>query len=972
MFRSRTIICSSPFPSTKLSLRKQPFTISNRKHSHNHPSEIAKLSLTRYDPPTIHEKSHESPSLIILHGLFGSKQNWKSLAKIFAQRLNTHVFTLDLRNHGDSPHLSVHNYEVMADDVAAFIKEHKLYKTVVMGHSMGGRVAMAMALRQVPHIEKLVVVDSSPINTRMPSIFSTYVDVMKKVEQAGVVKLEKADKIMEDYIDDVTIRQFLLTNLKKDPDTGLFKFRIPLNILGDSLEKLGGFPFDSAHHTFHKKTLFVAGTKSNYLLSKDYPTIRTFFPNAVIAELDAGHWGGILFICNFYVLPVISRIATFGNKQVVFTGPLLPPQSQDSFITDKKSLQDLDNEVFNEILPSVSLYTNRGDVLRTEGIKCNICQSIASKIEQFMLLNKTQDITVKEGILICKLFNLQPHRVCEELLPKFGPWAMIVLAKSVFSAENLCSKARLCPKPDFDKPEVIDLPPPRQPVDSSTTTTTNESSADDEKMWVVHLSDWHFDPEYSEGYEAQCGEPVCCRPPNAFGDQATTPAGKWGNYNCDIPKRLIESMLEFMPTVVPKIDYILSTGDLPPHDVWAETPSTIEKTTSETSDIWRKFFTSAPFFPIIGNHESAPVNSFPTSSISNISSVSWLYNSLSKQWNVWLSEDALESIEKRGFYSARLPKDNLRIIGLNTNFWYKFNWWMLIRPHEEWDPEHMLKWVIDELDKAEELGEKVWILGHMAAVSEDSFPSFNEYFSQIIARYKDTIVGQFYGHTHWDEFQVIYDYPNAENHEPRPIGVGYMGPSLTTFRNKTKQIINHYTYYVDIEEANRNNQPEWKLLYDAKSLYNLQDLEPQSWHDLSERFLNDEDEYQTFQRIASRNQALNKYGSCRALESRKQCKKRIICKLRSTFSKHGPYSSNEFCEGQMWVPHLPEDWFLTATLGKKLNVLVDMDKFEEEGYNKSGHDDDGESDGFTLEGLPRAIVRLILGLVLGGDDAICR
>ncbi|CAI2184786.1 454_t:CDS:10 [Funneliformis geosporum] len=676
-------------------------------------------------------------------------------------------------------------------------------------------------------------------------------------------------------------------------------------------------------------------------------------------------FGGILIICNFYVLPVISQFATFGGKQVVFTGPLLPPQNQDSFITDKKSLEDLDNEVFNDILPTVSLYTNRGDVLRTESLNCNICHSIASKIEQFMLLNVTQAVIIQEGILLCKVFKLQPNRMCEEILPKFGPWAMTVLAKSVFSADNLCSKAHLCPKTDFEKPEVIDLPPQRQPVESSTTTNTNESSDDVEKMWVVHLSDWHFDPDYSEGYEVHCGEPICCRPPNAFGDKATTPAGKWGDYNCG---GLIESMLEFVPTVVPKIDYILSTGDLPPHDVWAETPSSIKETTNETTAIWRKFFTSAPFFPIIGNHESAPVNSFPTSSIDDISSVSWLYNSLAKQWNVWLTDDALESIEKRGFYSARLPKDNLRIIGLNTNFWYKFNWWMLIRPHEEWDPEHMLKWVIDELDEAEGLGEKVWILGHMAAVSGDSFPSFNNYFSQIVARYKDTIVGQFYGHTHWDEFQVIYDFPNAENDEPHPVGVGYMGPSVTSFKN---QIINHYTYYADIEEANRNDQPEWKLLYDAKSLYKLQDLEPQSWHDLSERLLTDESEYQTFKRVASRNQALNKYGSCQALESQQQCKKRIICKLRSTFSGHGPYSSYELCKKQMWIPHLPEDWFLTATLGKKVNVLVDMDRFEEEGYDKSVNDD-SESDGITLEGLPRTIVRLILELVLGGDDAICR
>ncbi len=141
--------------------------------------------------------------------------------------------------------------------------------------------------------------------------------------------------------------------------------------------------------------------------------------------------------------------------------------------------------------------------------------------------------------------------------------------------------------------------------------------------------------------------------------------------------------------------------------------------------------------------------------------------------------------------------------------------------------------------------------------------------------------------------------------------------------------------------------------------------------------MTDANEYQTFKKIASRNQALNKYGSCQALESSQQCKNRIICKLRSTFSGYGPYSSYDLCKKQMWIPHLPEDWFLTATLGKRVNVLVDMDKIEGDGDddmndNNDEFGDGDDNDGITLEGLPKTIVRLILGLVLGGDDAVCR
>ncbi|CAG8462547.1 18014_t:CDS:2, partial [Cetraspora pellucida] len=392
--------------------------------------------------------------------------------------------------------------------------------------------------------------------------------------------------------------------------------------------------------------------------------------------------------------------------------------------------------------------------------------------------------------------------------------------------------------------------------------------------------------------------------------------------------------------------------------VWAETPSTITDNNNKTANIWRKFFTSAPFFPVIGNHESAPVNSFPTSSISDIASVSWLYNTLSSQWNNWLSADVLESIEKNGFYSAKLPKYKLRVLGINTNYFYKLNLWLLIRPREEWDPEWMLKWIVDQLDEAEKLGEKVWILGHMSALDQDSFPSMGVYFSQIVARYTDTIVGQFYGHSHWDEFNVIYDKSiNDSSKDPEAVGIAYIAPSVTSFKNMnpafrvyeidkvTKKILNHYTYSMDLQEANRLDKPEWKLLYDAKSLYGLENLDPKSWHDLTEKFITDTNAYKTFKKTASRNHRLDKYGSCSALDT--QCRNRIICKLRGTNSGHGPYSDNELCKKHGWFPHLPDDWFLNAALGKHVNVFVDLDKIDK---------DD----------------KLIMRFVMGNDDAVCR
>ncbi|CAG8639853.1 1953_t:CDS:2, partial [Paraglomus occultum] len=252
-------------------------------HSKQHKESIPlQLAYTEYLPRRP-QTSEDSPPVIILHGLFGSKQNWKSLAKSFTQSLNTKVYAVDLRNHGESPHSSVHTYESMA----------MMWRSLSFNKSsidQGGKVVMTLALLQYPQVSQVIVVDSAPVNFRLSSNFSSYIAAMKKVDAANVSKQSFANEILEEDIKDITVRQFLLTNLTKDSQTGLYKWRIPLDTLEDALNDLGGFPFESAHHTFKKKALFITGTRSNYVPPKVYPTIRSFFPNAVFAELDAGHW----------------------------------------------------------------------------------------------------------------------------------------------------------------------------------------------------------------------------------------------------------------------------------------------------------------------------------------------------------------------------------------------------------------------------------------------------------------------------------------------------------------------------------------------------------------------------------------------------------------------------------------------------------------------------------------------------------
>ncbi|KAK8001816.1 hypothetical protein PG991_014038 [Apiospora marii] len=247
----------------------------------------------------------DSP-IIVMHGLFGSKKNnrgiskslvltWKSsssLNRVLAQKLNRHVFAIDLRNHGESPHDHKHDYTAMADDVAGFIEEHKLVQPSLLGHSMGAKAAMALALAQPTLVRDIVSVDNAPVNAILESSFGKYVQGMKRIEEAGVTKQSEADKILQDYEQELPVRQFLLGNLHRpSPADPQQKFRVPLSILGRQLDQMGGFPFtDPDRARFERPALFVRGTKSKYVPDEVIPLIGRFFPRFQLVDVDAGHW----------------------------------------------------------------------------------------------------------------------------------------------------------------------------------------------------------------------------------------------------------------------------------------------------------------------------------------------------------------------------------------------------------------------------------------------------------------------------------------------------------------------------------------------------------------------------------------------------------------------------------------------------------------------------------------------------------
>ncbi|KAJ5167714.1 uncharacterized protein N7482_003308 [Penicillium canariense] len=249
----------------------------------------AELSYQVYVPESEHPVTRDP--ILFLHGLFGSKQNNRSISKALARDLKCRIFTLDLRNHGQSFHAPEHNYSVMAEDVQEFIEQQKLHKCVLIGHSMGAKAAMTVALRSPELVSGLIPVDNAPVNAALKSDFPKYVQGMQRIEEAKVAKQSDADKILQEYEESLPIRQFLLTNLTRSEEDNTLKFRVPLSVLGNSLEELGDFPFsESDGKQYNGPTLFVRGTRSPYVSDKTIPAIKQFFPNAQIADVDAGHW----------------------------------------------------------------------------------------------------------------------------------------------------------------------------------------------------------------------------------------------------------------------------------------------------------------------------------------------------------------------------------------------------------------------------------------------------------------------------------------------------------------------------------------------------------------------------------------------------------------------------------------------------------------------------------------------------------
>jgi pimeloyl-ACP methyl ester carboxylesterase len=214
----------------------------------------------------------------------GSLDNWASLAKKFGEGFKTYI--IDLRNHGQSPHSEDMDFELMAKDVLDLMDDQNIHRANLIGHSMGGKVAMQLALTRSERVGKLVIVDIAP-RTYPPR----HEDIFKgllTIDLAQLTSRDEADRILSRYVPEQSMRQFLLKNLTRD-EHSRFKWRMNLDGVYRSYQRLNE-AVGSAQQ-FTGPVLFVRGGNSDYIRDEDHPLILKSFPNARFATImGAGHW----------------------------------------------------------------------------------------------------------------------------------------------------------------------------------------------------------------------------------------------------------------------------------------------------------------------------------------------------------------------------------------------------------------------------------------------------------------------------------------------------------------------------------------------------------------------------------------------------------------------------------------------------------------------------------------------------------
>ncbi len=236
--------------------------------------------------PILHSKIiGKGKPLCILHGFLGMSDNWKSIGNKYAEA-GYEVHLIDQRNHGKSFWSDVFDYKELSEDLERYVSNHELASIDLIGHSMGGKTAMEFSCTYPPLVDKLIVADIAP--KYYPPHHAHILDALGALNLVEISSRNEANEKLAAHLDDLGTRQFLLKNLYWK-EKGQLAFRFNLEVLKTKMEEIGATLNPGSQ--FNGPTLFLRGSKSDYIKDEDFDRIKTHFPNAELDTIaDAGHW----------------------------------------------------------------------------------------------------------------------------------------------------------------------------------------------------------------------------------------------------------------------------------------------------------------------------------------------------------------------------------------------------------------------------------------------------------------------------------------------------------------------------------------------------------------------------------------------------------------------------------------------------------------------------------------------------------
>ncbi|CAG9331832.1 unnamed protein product [Blepharisma stoltei] len=496
---------------------------------------------------------------------------------------------------------------------------------------------------------------------------------------------------------------------------------------------------------------------------------------------------------------------------------------------------------------------------RIECASCHLMvKALREGIDNNLVIRSGEDFLIN----ICSVF--EHHDICQGLIRIFGKSYTEAVTGKYLNPEFVCSSFGVCPTPQYlmenftaYEEEILKDMPEIQPWPET----------GDKTFMVLQVTDIHVDFFYIPGSDASCNSPLCCR--NGTGN-----AGYWGTLGkCDVPSQTVEIFLKQVKEME-NIKFVAWTGDNPPHDVWAYEREKEMDVTKKLVKMFKKEL-SMPVYPIIGNHECFPIDLFKPDHEKQ------LIKELSKLWKGWLGDDQIKQFSANGFYSAFDKKTGFRILGLNNELGDLLNTWLILN---NTDSAGMLAWLRKELYSAEQKNEPVIILGHIPNGDSYMDSHWSRHYRVLANRFQNTIRGQFFGHTHNDEFFVVHSLiPGASSP-----GVLFAAPSFGTYTDhnpsfrlyeydwQTHHLVNIHQYRLPLYKyRSPDDTALFEEVFNFKDEYNMADLSPSSFEKIVEKMKTDNVFAQTYY--------ANWMGQY-SFESNKcdeRCQRYIYCRLQS-------------------------------------------------------------------------------------------